>query len=1801
MKTIDPVLPFCRAAAAVDARLPISANPPIGRCLRVLTLAFCLPALAASPAPQSLFPASKTGNDSGPEGTYYDLGTIFRANIAGSITHLRVYALAAESGNHSARLWRNSDNTVIAGPFTWSYGGTTGWTNLDIPDLPILANVDYTVAISTGGGGRNYPLLNGDLAAAGGNGTNLTYPAGAGVFITTAGARPTQVFQNANYLRDVVFVAATIPPTNGPVQITEFMADNASGLRDEDGAFADWIEIYNPSTTPIALGGYQLTGGITNWTFPVMSLGAQEFLVVFASGKSRTNPLAPLHTNFQLDRDGEYLALRDASNNVLSEFAPAYPSQRADYSAGRGTNGDVAYFFTPTPGALNSDSCKGFVEEIDLNVQRGFFDAPVTVVITNFTVGAAVYYTLNGGTPTEASAAYTNPLTISATTTLRARAIKSGFLPTKIHTGTYLFLSDVLQQTVASAQVYGWPAGPVNGQEFRHGIKTSFAALYTTPQMLAALRQIPSISVVTDQRHFTDPATGFYVNPSGTGPAWERPASIELIQPDGSPGFQEDGGLRIRGGQSSSTGFPKHSFHVFFSRDYGAPKLKFPLFGSDGASEFDTIDLRCEHGYAYADPYNYSDEFTAIRDVFCRDLWGAAGYASTRSRPYHLYLNGQYWGLYQTQERAQEDYGSTYFGGAPEEYDTIKATGLPQLTIEASSGDFTNWTRLWNGARAVAANPTDANYFALLGRNADGTPNPALPVLLDPNELAAYMLVHYYTGHADEPLSISFNWEKPNNFRAIRRRGMTDPFHFFVHDGESSMMAPEWSNNRALVVNLTSPNRNNLVYSNPEWIHEDLMANTEYRMTFADQAQRLLFNDGAFTQAKSQPIWDARAAEIDQAVIGESIRWGNDFAKARQSVWAARIAQVRTNFFPTRTATIIAQLLQRNQYPATAAPTFSSCGGVVPAGFEVYLTNFVAGSTLYYALGGADPRVRGGGINPAALSYAPGMPITLNGQTTIKARIRSGMNWSAVVTAVFYTTQDFTKLLVSEIMYNPPDVGATTGDNFEFLELKNTGTNALDLSGVTFTVGIVFTFTNGTSLAPGQFFVLGRNASALTNKYPGLIVHGTYAGKLNNGGEQITLTHALGGRILSFDYKNSGRWPITPDGWSFSLVPRQPNANPDHGSPSNWRASTNPGGSPGTDDPSATLPPVLVNEALTHTDLPDVDAIELFNPNGADVGLSGWFLTDDPAQPRKFRIPDGTMIAAGGYRVFSETNFNPNPLSDTNSYALSSSGDQVYLLSGDAGGNLTGYSHGFNFGGAAKGVTFGRHMISTGDEHFVAQIAPTFNASNVGPRVGPVVIKQIMYHPIDLPGAVDNTADEFIEIANITAEAVALFDPAAPTNTWHVRGGVSFDFPTNVTLPPGGALVVVNFNPSDAAALAAFRGKFGEFAATPAFGPYSGKLDNGRDTVELNRPDAPDTNSVPRVVVDEVTYRDSAPWPVAADGGGGSLQRISLTAYGDDPINWSSIVPLTITLQPVGVAVRPGSNVVFTVAAIGTGPLSYQWRMNETNLANGGNYSGVNATTLLVTNIDAQHRGDYTALVTDANDSASSLPATLTVLIPPTVVVHPQPATVVQGDFVTLGILITNTAALPVTYEWRLGSVPLRTNVVNAVTNSFTFSAIGTNTTVTNSYRVVVKNAANQSPGVASAIAAIIVLPDADGDHLPDSWEARYGFNPTNAADALLDSDGDRLTNAQEFTAGTDPRDPLSYVKLQAARNGNGAILSFSAVSNKTYTVLSSEHLGGNPWQRLGDFAAAPTNRVITLVPPPGNVERFYRLVTPSP
>ncbi len=353
---------------------------------------------------------------------------------------------------------------------------------------------------------------------------------------------------------------------------------------------------------------------------------------------------------------------------------------------------------------------------------------------------------------------------------------------------------------------------------------------------------------------------------------------------------------------------------------------------------------------------------------------------------------------------------------------------------------------------------------------------------------------------------------------------------------------------------------------------------------------------------------------------------------------------------------------------------------------------------------------------------------------------------------------------------------------------------------------------------------------------------------------------------------------------------------------------------------------VFINELLAHTDPPLEDAVEIFNPTGDDINIGGWYLSDAQDNLLKFRIAPGTVVPAGGFKVFYEYEFNSgNPVTP---FSFSSAkGDQVYLSQSTAPGTVTGYRAFAEFDASENGVSFGRYKTSVGVD-FTTLSARTFGVDNPAttnqfrtgtgktnayPKVGPVVINEIMYNQIGT-----NDALEFVELHNILGTPQPLFDPANPANAWRMRKGIDFNFPTNVTIPGGGFVVLVNFDPIiDAVSLASFRAAYG--TNMTLFGPYSGKLDNGGEAIELQKPDAPQTvpgpdfGQVPHVAVDRVVYSDLAPWPLTPDGLGDALKRLTASLYGNDPVNWSGGAPTPGAANTAA----SGTNTPPVLAAIG--------------------------------------------------------------------------------------------------------------------------------------------------------------------------------------------------------------------------------------------------------------------------------------------
>lgn len=777
-------------------------------------------------------------------------------------------------------------------------------------------------------------------------------------------------------------------------RINEFSADTAAdGLLDEDGEVEDWIEIYNPGPNAADLSTFYLTDNsnlLNKWSFPAVMMPPDSYLVVFASGKDRRNPTNELHTNFRLSANGEYLALtrEDGAGGfvIVTEFSPEYPEQEEGFSYGLGPDSlTLGYTETPSPNAENGPVAEGFVADTTFDVDRGFFTSPFTLTISTLTPGAEIRYTTDGSEPTASTGTvYTGPITISSTTTIRAAAYKAGFFATNVDTQTYFFLNDVRTQYANGAPPAGWPAGPVNGQVFNYGMDPDITNRYTAQEMTDALSAIPSISISTNQANLTGSGSqGIYVNAGSRGRGWERPASLEIIHPDGvTENVQSNCGIRIRGGFSRSDNNPKHAFRIFFRNEYGNGKLNYPIFGAEGVDSFDKFDLRTSQNYSWAFQNDANNTF--LREVLGRDLQREFGQPYTRSRYYHLYLNGVYWGLFMTQERSEANHGEAYLGGDDEDYDTIKSAGSSGgYNTEATDGTFatgSDWSNLWNLARTQQSSGTLARFMEMQGLNADGSVNPALPIYLDVDNLIDYQMIIGYTGNYDAPLSDFIG--ASNNWYAVRDRVRDSlGFQFFVHDGEHSMGAGgRWNgaNNRMSTSN-GAGSRGSYNKSNPSFLHFDLAESTpEYRLRFADRAHLALFNDGPLTRDKVFGLMDARRTTVADVIIAESARWGDSKRSdpLDEQDWLGAVNRL-TNVLNGRRDVFLGHLRQADLYPDLAAPRYSQHGGTVTPGSTIDVIVPLQGTQLYYMMGtgdpdetdwqdALDPRLLGGSANPAA-------------------------------------------------------------------------------------------------------------------------------------------------------------------------------------------------------------------------------------------------------------------------------------------------------------------------------------------------------------------------------------------------------------------------------------------------------------------------------------------------------------------------------------------------------------------------------------------------------------------------------------------------------------------------------------------------------------------------------------------------------------------------------------------------------------------------------------------------------------------
>lgn len=518
-------------------------------------------------------------------------------------------------------------------------------------------------------------------------------------------------------------VMATIGITASyQITINEILASNGGSSFDLDfGDSGDWIELYNTGPDVADLTGHTLSddaGEPEKWAFPAgTSIPAGGYLLIWCDDQNVV--LTQIHTNFRLGATGEDVVLYDAASSTVVDQV-SFPALAGDESYSRIPNGTGPFTNTiiSTPLAENIFGTRG--AKPTFSHPSGLYSSTANVTIS--APGATeIRYTIDGSEPSPSSALYSTPVPISSTTGLRAKAYYPSVNPSLTTSASYFFI-------------------------------------------VVADRTIPVMNLVIDPADLFDPTTGIYANPLERGINWERPAHAVIMNPDGSEVHENGVGVRINGG--TSRGAAKKSLRLHIRATYGQPTWSLPWLTRTTAASFDNIVLRANNndGILNASAAQIS-QVTFFRDQLARDLHGETGALGVDGFFFALYINGQYWGLYNACERVTDDYMRAKAGGA--DWDVMKGTwnSTIKYNTEAIDGDVTEWD----------------NFLAWLNANDVSTPADldALKQRIDYQGFLKYFALNIAAQNEDWP---------QNNWITTRRRGdATAKWSFHENDAEWSL------------------------------------------------------------------------------------------------------------------------------------------------------------------------------------------------------------------------------------------------------------------------------------------------------------------------------------------------------------------------------------------------------------------------------------------------------------------------------------------------------------------------------------------------------------------------------------------------------------------------------------------------------------------------------------------------------------------------------------------------------------------------------------------------------------------------------------------------------------------------------------------------------------------------------------------------------------------------------------------------------------------------------------------------------
>lgn len=795
-----------------------------------------------------------------------------------------------------------------------------------------------------------------------------------------------------------------------------------------------------------------------------------------------------LHTNFKLDGNGETIYLSNPSQTVVDMFN--FPYMQTDHSFGRlpDANSLLFYFEIPTPDSTNNNSIgsNGYVTDPLFTLPAGFYSGSQTLSLSCNTLGSVIRYTTDGSIPKQTSPLYSSPIPIDSTMAIRARAfVSSGLLPSETITNTY-FINDS-----ATLPVISLSTNPGNLFDWNSGIYVLGPNADTV---------IPFFNANFWQE-------------------WEIPAHIEYFDKQKNRAFAQGVGLEIQGNYSRSN--PQKSFKVKARGDYGSSTIDYQFFPEKEIVSFKQIILR-----------NAGNDWNALhfRDAAIHKLSQKKTALDIQDyQPCLVFINGEYWGVYNIREKINEDYIAENHGVDPDSVDLLQYNGF------VMDGSFDNFELFAT--------------FVLNNDLSDSANYDTVSAWLDIDNFIDYFVVETYSENGD--------W-LPNNVRFWREQKNGAKWRHILWDLD--FFGTTWWSFTAssLDTNLNKP------FSFQSVLFSKLVQNLEFRNQFINRYADLL--NTIFIPDYVKDFVASIHDTLDPEMQRHFARWGYGTlypafgldGQGSYNDWKNfNLSQLNTfiNYRPTTARNQIENTFSlKQQVPVTF--------NVYPPGAGKIELNTIELDTFPWA-----------GI------YFDSVPITFKAvpnpgyqfafwQSTIlipnpdfNQSIKINVDTPDVFTAYFFGSPDTNRIAFSEINYK----SSTTSDAGDWVELYNYGTVDVDISGWKFKDGSVtnsFFIPDSTVLTTNSYLVLCEDTAKFKSIYPNVANYiGPFNFGLSTSGENLRLFDEYENLFLSMTYSSASPWPTGSNGTGKTLELLDENGSLNN--PYNWFSGC-VGGSPDT-------------------------------------------------------------------------------------------------------------------------------------------------------------------------------------------------------------------------------------------------------------------------------------------------------------------------------------------------------------------------------------------------------------------------------------------------------------------------------------------------------------------------------------------------------------------------------------------------------------------------------------------------------------